>query len=750
MKVRFPISVISLLLATLCPAQSPQERSIVELKAAHALISSHRHDDALNALQSIAAEENFPKLHREEAATMAAQVERLKQGLPARDPEATRVRVSPAPKSGRTLYILPGAAAGGDGSKDKPFSSLENALQAATATKVSGGTEILLAPGRYAVTKGIRLGAALTGTADAPLVIRSVQPGKAVLYGGVPIKGFQPVTDPAILKRLPEETRGKVRQCDLKSLGITEFGNLAVRGLGVSSKTSPPTIELFSNGKPQTLARWPNEGFVKAAGVVEPGNKAAGKPSVMSYAEDRPARWTTAKDAWLFGYFRRLWADGTLPIASVDPAAKTITTAVAYNYGGGMDAGQGILYYAFNLLEELDHPGEWILDRQSGILYWYPDQNPATAQVELSMLEDTMLSADGIQHVRLEGLVFDCGRTNGVEFRNCANILIAGCTVRRMAGNGITIDSGSNNQLVGCDIHMLGRRGCEIIGGDRPTLTPGNHVVANSRFRDVGRIDRTYTPAIHLDGVGHRIAHNHFENLPSSAIRVEGNDHLIEFNEFRHVVLESDDQGVIDMWRNPTYRGIIFRYNLFTDIGDGAGLHAGQGGIRFDDLISGMIVHGNVFLRASRGFGGVQMNCGRDNIIDNNLFLDCEAAVSGSYGAWNDHWKTAKANPPPPDFIFNDLYRARYPELNRLFEAPFLNHTWRNAIIRCGKEITRMPETFDRVADVVLAEDPGFLKGKDINRQVPPSLFQSLGLSPIPLAEIGIYDDPLRHAWSQP
>jgi len=58
------------------------------------------------------------------------------------------------------------------------------------------------------------------------------------------------------------------------------------------------------------------------------------------------------------------------------------------------------------------------------------------------------------------------------------------------------------------------------------------------------------------------------------------------------------------------------------------------------------------------------VNCGRDDIIDNNLSLDCQAAVSGSYGAWNGHWKNAKANPPPPDFIFNNLYRVRYPELN--------------------------------------------------------------------------------------
>ena len=31
----------------------------------------------------------------------------------------------------------------------------------------------------------------------------------------------------------------------------------------------------------------------------------------------------------------------------------------------------------------------------------------------------------------------------------------------------------------------------------------------------------------------------------------------------------------------------------------------------------------------------------------------------------------------------------------------------------------------------------------------PPSLFEFIGLAPIPLAEIGLYADPLRMGWSE-
>ena len=79
---------------------------------------------------------------------------------------------------------------------------------------------------------------------------------------------------------------------------------------------------------------------------------------------------TRANDPWLFGYWHFLWADATIKIGKIDTEAKTITTAEPYHYGGrGMSNTQGIIYYAFNLLEEIDQPGEWYLDREAGILY---------------------------------------------------------------------------------------------------------------------------------------------------------------------------------------------------------------------------------------------------------------------------------------------------------------------------------------------------------------------------------------------
>ncbi len=215
-------------------------------------------------------------------------------------------------------------------------------------------------------------------------------------------------------------------QCDLKGLGITDYGELKVRGF--SQPPSPPTLELYFDGKPMTLARWPNEGFVGIKALIEPGVKGS-KPSIFAYDSDRHERWTRAEDAWLFGYFRWLWADAAVKIGKIDTAAKTLTTAEAYDYGGGMDTTQGIIYYAFNLLEEIDMPGEWYLDRAKGMLYFWPPSDPSQATIEIGLLAAPMVTMENAAHVRLEGLVFDLARYNGIVMQDSEDCLVAGCTV---------------------------------------------------------------------------------------------------------------------------------------------------------------------------------------------------------------------------------------------------------------------------------------------------------------------------------
>jgi len=729
-------------------------RSYAHLRIAQSYLRQKSLPQAQATCEKIAANTAYPAVHRHEAREYIKEIARMDKGLPARNPQASRTAIAAITRFAAEVYVSPDGSDKNDGSRNRPFASLARARDAVRALKghgARGPIAVRIMPGEYRVTGTLSLTTADSGTKDAPIVYRAETKGASTFYGGSRLTGFTPVTDKGILARLPAEARDKVRQCNLRALGIKDYDELKVRGF--SQPPSPPTLELFVDGKPMTLARWPNKGFVGIKKLIQAGDKAKNIPSVFQYDSQRHARWGQAQDLWLFGYFHFLWADATIKVGRIDPVAKTVTTAKAYDYGGrAMSTRQGIQYYAFNLLEEIDQPGEWYLDRTAGILYLYPPSDLSKSSVEIGMLSTPMISMDTVSHLRIEGLVFDLARYNGIVATDCDNCLISACTVKRMAGNGISVLGGRKNSLIGCDVHTIGRRGVEVIGGDREALTPGEHLVENCRIHFFGRIDRTYTPAIQLEGVGHRITHNLMYNCPSSVMRIEGNDHVVEYNEAHSAVRESDDQGAMELFRNATYRGVIFRHNYYHQVGKtgaGAAVH-GQAGIRFDDAISGMLVYGNIFWQSANGnFGGVQMNSGRDNIMDNNIFVDCKQGISGGWNPGNHVWKMLRGGTEPANFYTTDLYRSRYPELKTMLAGPGVNHVWRNVFYRCGAVSVRGRHIDLFQNGVFTDSDPGFVNAAkgDFNLKQDAPLFQNVGFRPIPVDEIGLYESPHRVSW---
>ena len=739
-------------------AQSPEApahfQSYARLRIAQSHLAEKDPERAKAEYEAIAATAAYPRVHRDEARTAAVEIARRQQGLPARDPAATRTPLPESGPLGAEIFVAIDGSDDGEGTKDKPFASLERARDRVRDLRKQdpkGAIAVTVMPGKYERRKPFTLTAEDSGTESAPVIYRAEKKGAAVFYGGRQIEAFEKVTGEAVLQRLPEESRGKVWQCNLKALGIDDYGELKVRGF--AQPPSPPTLELYVDGAPMTLARWPNEGFVGIGELIQPGSKENGEPSIFTYLSERPARWTQAADPWIFGYFHFLWADATLPIGGIDTGKKTLTTALPYHYGGrGMSTRQGIQYYAFNLLEEIDRPGEWYLERKTGMLYLFPSTGPAKSKIEIGMLAEPMVSLEGASHVILDGLGFDLARYNGIVAKDCEKVSLLGCTVSRFAGNGIMIHGGHKNALIGCDIHTIGRRATEVFGGDRRDLTPGGHLVENCRISGFGRIDRTYTPAIQLEGVGHRVAHNLMYKGPSSAMRIEGNDLLIEYNEVHSMVTESDDQGAFELFRNPTFRGVEFRHNYFHHIGKtgaGASVH-GQAAIRFDDAISGMLVYGNVFYRCANGkFGAVQMNSGRDNLMDNNLFIDCKQGISGGWNPGNNVWKMLRAGEKFPGLYQDELHLKRYPQIATMLDEPGINHVWRNLFVRCGEVATRVPYLELFQSGVFEEEDPGFVDAakRDFRLRDEAEAFQTVAFQPIPFEEIGLYESPARASW---
>lgn len=739
--------------------QAPEAiRGLAALAAAHTYYRQKNYPAAAEAYTQAAGRTDIPKHHRREAAELAEEMRRLAQGLPRRDAAEGRTVIAPLPRPGVVLHVAPGGEETADGTAERPLGSLAAARDRIRQIRSqrglpAGGVVVLVHGGEYRLRETWELGREDSGTAASPIVYRAAEGEQPVLTGGVLLRHFTPVTDPAILARLPEPARGNVYQADLRAQGIDDLGSITARGYGCSDYPVRPWVDLYVGRRAMQLARWPNDGFVTVGKVHAGGFRTpdAGKPGRFEYQGDRPDRWRTADDVWMFGYWGHLWAANAVRVAKLDTQQRQITTEHAVGYGFR----EGMPYYYFNLLEEIDSPGEWYLDRKTGVLYIYPPANARGAIVQLPLLSVPLVKLTDASHVRLQGLSLELGRTDALVIQGGTGVLVAGCTIRQMGGNGLVVHGGNHHGILGCDILTVGAGGLRVAGGDMKTLTPGDHFVENCHVYDFSRVDRVYAPAVHLSGVGNRISHNLFHDSPHHAMRVEGYEHTVAFNEIHSVVYEADDQAGIDMYGDAGYRGNVIRYNFWHHIGSGHNV-AGQAGVRLDDFISGVLVYGNVFYRSAGGrFGGLQIHGGKDNTADNNLFVDCTAAVS--FSPWGENrWKERlRAGGGPSGTVWHGIdvtrppHIERYPDLARLEENADRNFLLRNVAVHCGMFTSRERGVNVLLDNVAFAADPGFVDVGKRNFTLPDDspLFDRLGFRPIPFSEIGLYASPLRASW---
>ncbi len=725
--------------------------SYARLCIAQTFLDEKNWDQARAAFGTLASDEFAPPHHREEARERALEVTRIENGLPAFDSTASRTPLPKWPTPGATYFVAPNGKPDNPGTKALPFGDLQTARDAVRRLKSEqglpkGGVAVLVAPGVYPVTSTLELTEEDSGSVDAPIVWRATEAGTARLSGGVLLSGFERVSDELVLNRLPEEAWGKVVEIDLKSAGIADYGVMKQRGPGAPAH---PLLEFFFDGRAMRMARWPNEGYLKTGTVHDVGAATPERGAVFDCNEERLTRWAKARDPWIFGFPRYLWSDASLPVETIDTEAGRVTLGAFYAYGGGVQT--DMPFYFYNLLEEIDEPGEYYLDREAGVLYFYPPADLTTASAELSLLTTPFVSMDEVSHIAFEGFVFELGQTHAITIEGGAHALLAGCTLRKLGGNAVMITGGAGHRVQSCELAVLGMGGVHINAGDRATLTRANHLVENCHVFDFSRINRTYSPAVWLDGVGTRVVHNEFHHSPCHAIRMNGNEHTIEFNNVYDVLLESDDQGGLDAWFDPTHRGNKIRYNYWHDMGGGE-FPCGAAGVRLDDAISETVVFGNVFRRCSRGhFGGVQIHGGKENFIENNMFIDCAAAISFSH--WGERrWsnflessrvieattKTVNIHEPP--------YSTRYPSLAHLPDNPDINRIWRNIVYGCDDFMVRHNGRQELMDNLITKENPGFADADNGDFSLAPdaAVLRLTGFRPIPFNAIGLYEDEYR------
>jgi hypothetical protein len=644
------------------------------------------------------------------------------------------------------------------GRTDGPFATLEHARDAVRAARQEAGTKgvgaatVQLRGGTYRVTRTFTLESRDGGTTAAPTVYRAYRNEEVRLVGGQEVAGWQPVRDEAILKRLDPTAQNHVVQSDLHAQGVKDYGSLTPRGFG--RPTTPAALELFFQDRPMTLARWPNG---NAWATIQGAPKGA-EGSVFTYEGDRPARWAQAEDAWVHGYWSFDWADTYEKVVSIDPVTHSIFTHPAQGFYG---YAPGRRFYALNLLEELDTPGEYYLDRKTGLLYFWPPALLEKGRTVVSVLEAPLITVRNAAHILLRGLTLEAGRGSGLEMIDCQDCLVAGCMLRNLGTDGINITGGARCGVQACDLYETGDSGVHIGGGDRKTLTPSGHYVVNCEIHHQSRWDRTYRPAIGIDGVGNRASHNLIHDGPHNAILMSGNDHIVEYNDISRVCTQTGDAGAVYMGRDLVQRGTVVRYNHFHDIGPT--IQATQEGrytevmaVYLDDCYCGVTISGNLFERAGRS---IMVGGGRDNTIENNIFVDCSPAIhvdqrgkswAAKYFLPNSEWRILEhAQEVPYD---QPPYSTRYPHIvNVLSDDPAAakyNRILRNIRAGSGKWIDWLDGLSEKTVetrDNWTEGDPGFVAPANHDYRLRPDApALKTGFQPLPLSKIGLERDAYR------
>ena len=507
------------------------------------------------------------------------------------------------------------------------------AARAANPARRLEPVTVELAAGRYELSSALTLDAR-----DSFVAWRAAPGAKVAVTGARHLGPGAPLEDAALRERLPAEARERVTVFDLA--GVPASGDPAFDGdsalqrrisrayeqLEAEIGSLPPPaddageMDVFADGRALRRARGPEGRLLKFAPPADTtrlflGRKSALKPVVVA-EDDYPLRWAKEPEPYVCGNWSCDWVEQRQRIETFDAATRTLSLSKPHMpWGYTVDQ----WFYGFNLLCELDRPGEWYADRAGGrLLVWLPD---GAKSVEVSVAK-RLVELSGATNVVFSGIEFRQSRNTAVAMKGCSGCRLENCRVVGAGGYGVIVEDGRNCGVRGGEFTDLGGGGVALVDGNRRTLEPSGHFVEDATIHAIGRRYRMYRPAVWLVGVGQRASHNRIFDAPHSAVLFFGNDLTIEGNDIHHVCREANDCGAIYTGRSGLLRGNVIRGNFIHEILGFGGRYCRT--IYLDDGFAAAEIGGNVFWQVPWGvfLGGAQ-----DNFIHDNLFVDCATPI---------------------------------------------------------------------------------------------------------------------------
>lgn len=537
------------------------------------------------------------------------------------------------------------------GTQEAPFKTITAAKDAVrnNRNRKNKRIEVIFEEGNYKVNEAITFDYKDSGAKGSPVVYKAAEGAKVSWNGGITISKdlLKVVEDNTILESLYPEVRDKIRMVDLTQLGVTSVADIDMMDHRYTPELAP--IAFYTGDKEMVLGRYPNEGepLIRTGKVVDTGsNYELGdydkRPGAFKYLDDRIEKWQNIEDVWMWGEWYWAWAPSTTNIGRLDAENDVLYTGLWSSWGYQGDKP----YYYFNVLEEIDVPGEYYIDREKCQVYLYPvDENE---DMYLTELADNIIRTNNASHIRFENIIMEGSRTNAVEITDGEDVRIDGCTIRSIGKKGIYIHSGYEHKVLNNEMYNLGAGGVmmDTTVGDMEFLVSSNTIIENNHIYDFSKWVTAYSEAIRLDGVGAVARYNTIHGTSHMAVRVDGVNSVFEHNEIYDVVRDNDDAGAVYMYLKGNSRNCKIRYNYIHGVAKRKEKSStGCWTIYYDGFHSDKDLYGNIIKDVA---GGVHINGGQMHNIYSNLFIDVDTPFWTHYINVNnphDFWKTLDALP---------------------------------------------------------------------------------------------------------